>query len=149
MEKYLKKKLKNGSFGDVSAVRSKTMGRIKGKGNKTTELKLKMALVRRGISGYRLHPKEIDGKPDLYFYEKKLAVFLDGCFWHGCPKCGHIPKTNNEFWKAKILRNKERDRKNRKKLNRKGIKVLRLWEHQINNDVEHCVNAIIKKLDLR
>jgi DNA mismatch endonuclease (patch repair protein) len=107
------------------------MSAIRGKNNRTTELILRMALVRAGIRGWKTNVEELPGKPDFFFHKKNIAVFVDGCFWHGCPKCGHYPKTRGSFWKMKILRNKERDKKNRLKLRKEGIKVINIWEHSL------------------
>ena len=112
------------------------MSAIRGKNNRTTELILRMALVRAGIKGWETNVAELPGKPDFFFHKKNIAVFVDGCFWHGCPKCGHYPKTRGSFWKMKILRNKERDRTNRRKLHRMGIKVVSIWEHFLK-DMEY------------
>ena len=106
VEKVLKKKLPEGKFEDVPLKRSKTMSAIKSKGNKTTEITFRMALVRASIRGWKLHPKGLPGNPDFIFPARKTVVFLDGCFWHGCPKCGHIPKTNIGYWRTKIQMNK-------------------------------------------
>lgn len=133
MEKFLKRKLKNGVFSNVGAITSKTMSAIRGKNNKTTERRLRMALIQKGIKGWKLHPDEVLGRPDIYFSRRKLAIFIDGCFWHGCPKCGHIPKTRSVFWEAKILRNKSRDKKNTFLLSRQEIKVVRIWECELKN----------------
>ena len=148
MEKKLRKYLKDGKFYNVDKVRSKTMSSIRGKNNKTTELKLKMALVRKCVSGWQLHPKNIAGKPDIFFSNDKIAVFVDGCFWHGCPDCGHIPKTRNEFWAAKIKRNKERDQLVSRQLKSEGIRVVRIWEHELktNELTDAALNKIFKML---
>jgi DNA mismatch endonuclease (patch repair protein) len=140
MERKLRKTLKGGKFKNVSAVRSKTMSAIRGKDNRTTELCFRMALVRVGIKGWETNTEDLAGKPDFFFRKKRLAIFVDGCFWHGCPKCGHYPKTRSSFWKMKILRNKERDRKNRENLRRRGIRVVGIWEHSLKDP---------KKLDLK
>ena len=134
MEKKLKKHLRNGKFENVSFVRSKTMSAIKSKHNKTTEQRLRMVLVANRIKGWKLHQKELPGKPDFYFPRQKLAIFVDGCYWHGCPKCGHIPKTRTKFWKAKIERNKNRDRKVSRDLRKQSVTVLRFWEHQLASE---------------
>ena len=149
MEKKLKQYLEKGSFFNVSEKRSKTMSAIKGKSNKSTEISLQMALVRREISGWSRNERSLPGKPDFYFDKKKLAIFVDGCFWHGCPICGHIPKTRSDFWRAKIQRNQERDDKVRKELEASGIQVLRFWEHELKNKVSlnKIVNDIIEKLN--
>ena len=148
MEKKLKEYLIDGNFGMVSERRSKTMSAIKGKNNKSTELKLNMAFVRAGICGWNRNYKELPGKPDFYFSNKKLAIFVDGCYWHGCPVCGHIPKTRSEFWKAKIERNKERDEKYNKELAKLGINVIRFWEHELKDkiELEKSINKIKNEL---
>lgn len=144
MEKRLKKYLKNGKFDNVQEKTSRTMSAIRGKNTRSTEVCFRMMLIRSGIKGWRLHAKELPGNPDFYFKEEKLAVFVDGCYWHGCPKCGHIPKTRTEFWKAKIERNKERDRKNNKELKKIGIRPLRIWEHELK---KHKTETVIKKIN--
>ena len=105
-----------------------------------------MALVRAGASGWVGHPKDIPGKPDFYFESARLAVFVDGCFWHGCAKCGHIPKTNQTFWAAKIDGNRKRHRKVKRQLTAQGIGSLRFWEHQLQEDVHRCVDMIFNRL---
>lgn len=142
MERALRSTLKNGRFENVPLVRSNAMRAVRGKGNKSTEQRFRMALVCAGISGWCLHPEWVDGKPDVYFDSHKLAIFLDGCFWHGCPKCGHIPKTNTAFWAAKIERNKKRDRSKRRRLRRDGFEVLRFWEHELKSNLSVCVEKI-------
>ena len=132
-------------FDDVPPVRSKTMAAIRGKHNRSTELRLRMFLVTAGIRGWRLHPKELPGKPDFYFEKARLAIFVDGCYWHGCPKCGHIPKTRTAFWAAKIKRNQERDKIKRLELKKSGIKSLRIWEHEFK-DKKH-LERVIDKID--
>lgn len=144
MEKRLKKYLKNGKFDNVQEKTSRTMSAIRSKNARSTELCLRMLLVRSGIKGWQLHANKLPGNPDFYFKEEKLAVFVDGCYWHGCPKCGHIPKTRTEFWKAKIDRNKERDRKNNKELKNIGIRSLRIWEHELK---KNTVEKVIKKIN--
>lgn len=122
------------------------MSAIKGKGNKTTEMRFRLALVRDGISGWNMHEPDIIGKPDFYFPDQKLAVFIDGCFWHGCPRCGHIPKTNTEYWREKIARNKKRDKSTTRKLRYRKYKVLRFWEHELKNDLNNCMKKLQNSL---
>ena len=143
VERILRKKLKGGTFGNVTPVRSASMRAVRSSGNKSTELRFRMALVRRGIFGWVLHPRDMPGSPDVYFPISRLAVFLDGCFWHGCPRCGHVPQTNRGFWALKIQRNRERDRKKRRALRRLGISVVQFWEHQLQADVSRCVGRIL------
>jgi DNA mismatch endonuclease Vsr len=130
------------------------MSAIHGKNTRSTERVLRSALMRAGIKGWRLHVNEVLGKPDLYFPKQKLAIFVDGCFWHFCPKCGHIPKTRQPFWKGKIERNKQRDQRIKHFLTRTGINVIRIWEHQLRSDAQiaRVINKIADKLssaDLR
>jgi DNA mismatch endonuclease, patch repair protein len=146
MERILRRKLKKGVFSNVSPERSKIMSAIGGKHNKSTELRLRMALVKAGIKGWILHPCYIFGKPDIFFAKKKLAIFVDGCFWHGCKKCGHIPKTRSAFWRAKFDRNKARANDIKLNLEKQSIKVLRVWEHELNKtkDIRKLVQDILK-----
>lgn len=74
------------------------------------------------------------GRPDFVFPKQKVCVFVDGCFWHGCPKCCRIPKSNEEFWEMKILGNALRDVMVSGALRRQGWKVLRIWEHDLNQE---------------
>jgi len=121
------------------------MSAIRGKHNQSTELRLRMALVKAGVRGWRLHIEELPGRPDFYFEGAKLAVFVDGCYWHGCPKCGHIPKTRTAFWKAKIKRNQERDKIKNLELRKLGTKSLRIWEHELKD--KKNLDKIIEKID--
>jgi len=118
------------------------MGAVKGSGNKTTEVPFRLALVRNKIKGWKIRPKGITGNPGFIFFKKKIIIFVDGCFWHGCPKCGHVPKTNNSYWGAKLDRNKARDKKNNRILRKEGYKVLRFWEHDIKNNLAKCITLL-------
>jgi DNA mismatch endonuclease (patch repair protein) len=110
--------------------RSEVMSKIRGKGNKATELAMVKLFRANGITGWRRH-YPIEGKPDFAFPKLKLAVFVDGCFWHGCPKHATQPKGNGAFWLAKLEANKARDRKVNGLLRLKGWRVLRIWEHDL------------------
>jgi len=99
--------------------RSRTMARIKSSGNRSTELKVIDLFKKNGIKGWRRKYPAF-GKPDFVFTKAKLAVFVDGCFWHACPKHCRMPGTNKEYWTKKIGRNKERDKLTAKELRRKG-----------------------------
>lgn len=151
MERVLRQKLPGGTFRNVSARTSKTMAAIGGKHTKTTERRFRMALVRAGVSGWALHSEHVVGKPDIYFPIERVAVFLDGCFWHGCPSCGHVPKTNCSFWWAKIARNQQRDQSTTRQLRANGVSVLRIWEHEIKEDqaLAKCVLLVCKRLAQR
>jgi len=145
MERRLKKYLEDGKFKDVPEKRSRTMSAIRGKHNRSTELRLRMALIKAGVRGWRLHPEELPGQPDFYFDKAKIAIFVDGCYWHGCPKCGHIPKTRTAFWEAKIKRNQERDKMKNLELRKLGTKSLRIWEHELKD--KKNLDKIIEKID--
>ena len=142
MEKALREKLDGGEFGDVTKVDSGRMRAVKGKGNRTTELAFRLTLVRAGIKGWKMHPKAVPGKPDFYFPAERVAVFTDGCFWHGCQRCGHVPKANNPFWAAKIHRNRERDAEKVAALAELGVRALRLWEHELKEDLSGCITRL-------
>ncbi len=103
-----------------------------------------MALVKGGIKGWVLHPKDVLGKPDIFFVKKKLAVFVDGCFWHGCETCGHVPRTRSAFWKAKIDRNQARAKSVKSNLRRQSIKVIRVWEHSLSKAKD--INKLVEKI---
>lgn len=120
--------------------RSEVMSRVKSKNTKP-ELILRSALYRAGLRGYRVKTK-LPGSPDVAFTKRKLAIFVDGCFWHGCPECYSVPETNKEFWKNKLVENQERDAKVTNNLEKMGWKVIRLWEHQIEKDLSGCLNLI-------
>lgn len=121
-------------------VRSYNMSRIRSTNSKP-ELILRRALWAHGLRGYRIH-KKVVGKPDIVFTRKMIVVFVDGCFWHHCPTCFVPPKSNNDYWDKKILRNTTRDSEVTQTLQEAGYRVLRLWEHQILKDTAYCVNVI-------
>lgn len=107
-------------------VRSRIMATIHSRGNTTTELPLARLLRAAGLRGYRKH-WPVTGKPDFAWPSRKIAVFVDGCFWHGC-SCKYLPRTNTEFWRNKIETNKRRDRRVSQSLRRNGWKVIRVKE---------------------
>jgi len=144
MERDLRAKLPNGRFQGTSPQRSATMRAIKGRDNRTTERRLRLALVRAGISGWAVCPKHVPGNPDFWFEQQQLAVFVDGCFWHGCPSCGRSPKSNTEFWTAKIERNRAKDMAASAALEKTGAKVLRIWEHELKRGLADCVAAVAR-----
>lgn len=111
--------------------RSAVMSSIKSSGNRDTELAL-IALFRRNkITGWR-RKWPVFGKPDFVFPRRRLAVFVDGCFWHGCPTHATQPRTNSEFWFEKLTKNRLRDRLVSRTLRRQGWSVLRIWEHELH-----------------
>jgi len=112
--------------------RSWVMSRVRGRGNESTEVLLAKLLRAEGIRGWRRH-LPIPGRPDFSFPKQKVAVFVDGCFWHGCPRCFRLPKQNRSFWRAKIGGNRKRDRSVNGRLRRLGWKVLRIRECKLQN----------------
>jgi DNA mismatch endonuclease (patch repair protein) len=129
------------------ATRSRIMSRIRSKGNLSTERRLRMLMVRAGIAGWKALPRNLPGNPDFVFPHIPLAIFVDGCFWHGCPRCYHRPLSNRQYWDAKVLRNEARDRRVRANLRRGGWSVLRIWEHGLNTPAEVVsrINAVLRK----
>ncbi len=123
--------------------RSYCMSCIRGKNTKP-EVLLRKNLWHKGLR-YRLNYK-VTGKPDLAFPGKKVVIFVDGCFWHRCP-VHYIPsKTRSEFWENKIQGNVERDKRNNALLESAGWTVVRLWEHEIKDDINVCIARIERAL---
>jgi DNA mismatch endonuclease (patch repair protein) len=114
----------------TKAKRSAVMSLIRRSGNKDTELRLIEIIKAHGITGWR-RGSPLVGKPDFIFPKLRLAVFVDGCFWHACPKHFRMPRSRSEFWAQKISRNQERDRLVNSTLQNNGWKVVRIWEHAL------------------
>jgi len=112
------------------ATRSKMMAAVRSRGNRSTELRLAELPRRHGLSGWRRH-YPVAGTPDFCWPKCRVALFVDGCFWHGCPRCRRAPKSNQAFWDAKVTENRRRDRKATKALRKEGWTVIRVWECQI------------------
>lgn len=127
---------------DVFSVekRSAIMSRVRSKGNKATELRLIAIFRLYRIIGWRRHSR-LFGKPDFVFPRARLAIFVDGCFWHGCPQHKSAPVSNTEFWTAKLQRNVSRDRLVNRTLAKAGWKVVRIWQHDLKRQ-----NAVAKLL---
>lgn len=123
------------------AKRSSLMSRIRSRGNMATELRLIHLLKAAAITGWRRNQK-VFGKPDFVFRKNRLALFVDGCFWHGCPRCYKRPKSNQKFWDAKVVRNRDRDRKVSRKLRRLGWRVIRIWEHDLARQQKFIIDRI-------
>jgi DNA mismatch endonuclease (patch repair protein) len=113
----------------MAAIRSK---------NTKPELALRRALWRRGLRFRLYYGKE---KIDIAFPSKKVAIFVDGCFWHSCPAHSHVPKSNEEYWLPKLKKNIERDKAKEERLKQEGWKVIRLWEHELSE-----LNIIVQKI---
>lgn len=122
--------------------RSLIMSANRGSGNRSTEVQLRVRLAAHKISGWRISAKDIHGKPDFVFDRERVAVFVDGCFWHGCKTCRNIPATNRKFWTDKIEGNKRRDKAVTRSLRRNGWIVIRFWEHQVRREPQKCIRKI-------
>jgi DNA mismatch endonuclease (patch repair protein) len=127
--------------------RSKCMSTVK---NKDTDLEIifRKSISKLKIRSYRLHTN-LPGTPDLYFPKYRIAVFIDGCFWHGCPSCSSMPASNTAFWKQKIIKNKSRDKAVNLALHKLGIRVQRFWGHEIKKNPEKYANKLAKLIRLR
>jgi DNA mismatch endonuclease, patch repair protein len=120
--------------------RSEVMSRIRSRNNRETELLFASILRKNRISGWRRH-LSLPGRPDFAFKYARLAVFIDGCFWHCCPRCGNMPVNNAAFWRRKLGGNRRRDRKVNWLLRADGWRVLRIWEHELRT-----TDPIVRKL---
>jgi DNA mismatch endonuclease, patch repair protein len=121
------------------------MAAVRSRGNKATELSLVSLFRAAKIKGWRRHAA-IPGRPDFIFSKQRLAIFVDGCFWHGCAKHCRLPASNKKYWTAKIARNMARDRATAKLLRQKGWTVLRIWEHQLRAAPKATVLRITNRL---
>ncbi len=115
------------------AERSRIMGRIRSRGNLLTELRLIRIMRAHGITGWR-RGSSLPGKPDFVFPKGRLAVFVDGDFWHGNPNNFRLPKTNLDYWRQKILGNRRRDRAVSRALRKLGWRVLRFWQSSLADE---------------
>lgn len=120
------------------------MARIRSRGNKDTEVALARILRRHGLTGWRRN-RPVFGKPDFIFPRIKVALFVDGCFWHRCPKHATWPKGNAAFWRKKFARNQARDKLVNRTLRQAGWRVLRIWEHELARKREARLVEKIKK----
>jgi DNA mismatch endonuclease, patch repair protein len=127
----------------TKAQRSETMRKVRGK-DTSCEMSLRRELHRRGLR-YRLHT-DLPGKPDIVFVAARVAIFVDGCFWHGCPEHCRLPATNREYWEAKIARNRTRDARATRALHDDGWIAIRLWEHEIRDSVAKVADRIAHTL---
>ncbi|MCX6888101.1 MAG: very short patch repair endonuclease [Verrucomicrobia bacterium] len=123
----------------IHAQRSALMARVRGRGNASTVGALAAVLRAQGWSGWRqqaVRGRDAQGEPfrvrlDFVYQLRRLVIFVNGCFWHGCPRHGTKPRGNAVFWRAKFRRNQERDRRDTRNLRRAGWNVVRLWEHEL------------------
>lgn len=125
---------------------SALMSRIKAR-NTGPERALRAALRAAGITGYRLHYVKAPGRPDVAFVGRRLAIFVHGCFWHGCPHCQPArPKSHRTFWTEKLDRNKARDQRKERELREAGWRVLTIWECRLKEDPPREVKRVARLL---
>jgi DNA mismatch endonuclease (patch repair protein) len=130
-----------------SEITSRVMSSIHARNTKP-ELTLRRALRAGGLSGYRLHWKKAPGRPDIAYPKKRIAIFVNGCFWHRCPICKpKLPRSNIEFWREKFKKNKARDKRKERELKKLGWQVLVIWECQLKEDPVPFVKEIKELLD--
>lgn|SRR5579863_667092 len=125
--------------------RSRLMARVRRTGT-GPELALRRALRRKGLPYRAGVGRSLPGSPDVAFKRHRVAVFVDGCFWHGCPRHGTIPRTNTVFWLTKILTNRRRDRRVTRALRLSGWRVVRVWEHDIRANADKVASRIERQL---
>ena len=122
------------------------MSRIKGADTKP-EVLLRKALFKMALRGYRKNYKDLPGKPDIVYTRQRVAIFINGCYWHGCEVCGwKPPKHNTGYWVAKINKNRQRDIIKKENLEDIGYTVLIVWEHEINKDLGQVINRVYNVL---
>jgi DNA mismatch endonuclease, patch repair protein len=112
--------------------RSRMMSAIRGKGNRSTELAMATYLRKAGLKGWRRH-LHLPGTPDFAWPAQRVALFVDGCFWHGCPNCYSAPRRNRSFWAEKLRRNRQRDIRAASTLRSQGWSVFRVWECKVDS----------------
>jgi DNA mismatch endonuclease, patch repair protein len=123
-------------------ITSKVMSSIHAKHTRP-ELALRQALSNNGLAGYRLHWKKAPGRPDVAYPKIKLAIFINGCYWHRCPYCNPpLPKTHQEFWIDKFSKNVERDQRKIRELEAQAWRVLVFWECQIKDKLDDCIERV-------
>lgn len=123
----------------VDPVRARTMSRIRGK-DTGPEVKLRKALFAKGLR-YRVHDRSLPGTPDISNKSRKVAIFVDGCFWHGCPEHFKVPKTRSDFWQEKIRRNRKRRAAVLSEYSSEWA-VFQFYECRIQKALGDCVTAI-------
>jgi DNA mismatch endonuclease (patch repair protein) len=145
---YEEEKIKVPRFNEASGFyttkkRSKIMSKIRGKNSKP-ELLFRKALWAKGVR-YRVNTKQLPGRPDISIKKYKLAIFIDGAYWHGYnwDERKTKIKTNRAFWVPKIERNIQRDQEVNRQLEDMGFTVFRFWEHEIKNNLDTCINDVM------
>jgi len=115
--------------------------------NTGPEMRLRRLLREAGYPGYRLHWKKAPGRPDIAYPGRKVAIFVNGCYWHRCPYCGpSAPKSNAEFWEAKFVANEARDARQVADLEAEGWTVVTVWECELRRKPDQVIDELIALL---
>ena len=126
--------------------RSRIMSKVQRNSKPEQVLRKKLFILGYRYSiNYRF--KELNFKPDMVLVSKKTCIFVDGCFWHRCPRCYKAPKSNKEYWLPKIERNVQRDKGQNRFLRKEVWSVIRIWEHEITADLDRVIKKILNKLE--
>lgn len=122
--------------------RSQTMAAVS---SRRTDIEQRLAaeMWRIGLRGWRRERRTENARPDFVFVTPRVVVFVDGCFWHGCPRCAKRPATNLGYWTPKIKRNCDRDQEQTRDLQAAGWGVLRFWGHEIDHDIGACARRVL------
>ena len=116
--------------------------------NTKPELRLRRLLREAGYPGYRLHWKQAPGTPDIAYPGRKVAIFMNGCFWHRCPHCTPpTPQSHSDFWEAKFERNQERDERKVRQIQAAGWSVITVWECRLKKSPDHEIGRIVTLLN--
>jgi len=128
--------------------RSDIMRAVRSHGNKSTELMLIRIFRNHKVSGWRRRTN-LAGDPDFVFSRHRIAVFVDGCFWHGCARHCRMPTGNRSYWNGKIASNIVRDKRVNRLLRRCGWRVVRVWEHELTKNPGRCIRRIKELLEVK
>lgn len=129
-------------YPEPSSASATTVGKANRRTNTKPELALRSALHGRGLrfrKDYQLRANGLRVRPDVVFTRRRVAVFVDGCFWHNCPEHGSVPKRNVDYWLPKLAANRARDDRVNEALQAEGWAVVRIWEHE---DPEQAANQV-------
>lgn len=114
--------------------RSRRMSGVRSKRNRSTEWKVRSALMREGVRGWKMNVRSLPGAPDFVFPDLNVVIFIDGCFWHGCQKCARpLPKSHRAYWIPKLRTNIARRRRVSRQLRHSGFRIIRVWEHEVSS----------------
>lgn len=129
--------------------RSRIMSRIRSKENRSTELFLRALLVQHAMRGWKVRPADVLGKPDFVFTRERIAIFVDGAFWHGAPDFKRFPKSRIAYWKPKIEGNRRRDKLVSSTLRHHGWAVLRFWDTDLQDNSSGVIRRIQRRVQQR